>query len=105
MATSSLRERDTVDSLDQVVRGLREKSLSTLRDHQPLLFLASLSLVVASFSQNVSEAAVSSAASASVAFMAALGLSAVHINILFDDSSDRFAVGALALISLGIGSS
>ncbi len=52
-----------------------DKTLEGLKHHQPLIILSSLSLVVATFSQTVSSAAVAYAVSAAVAFMIGLACS------------------------------
>ena len=61
----------TATSVDSMWRA----TLDALRNGQPLALLASVSLVIAAFGQNVSEAAVSYAVSASLAFLVALGFS------------------------------
>ena len=69
--------QERVTKLAKDVQDAHKYLLDALRDAQPLALLASLSLVIAAFSQNVSQAAIGYAVSASVAFLTSLIFSMV----------------------------
>lgn len=93
------------DRLTEGLEFLLRYILDALRANQPLVVLASLSLVIAAFSQNVSSAAVSDAVGAAVAFLAALIFTTM---VPLGDTHGSFIaagyrVGALLAIAVGFG--
>ncbi len=70
-------KEDRTERIGKEVVQIHAYVLKELRETQPLVVLASLSLVIAAFSANISAAAVSYAVAASLAFLAALLLTIV----------------------------
>lgn len=73
--------------------------LKNLQEAQPLIVLASLSLVLAAFSQNVSEAAVIYSVAASVAFLTALWLTVFNPPKWNADPLTRIPWSAAAIVA------
>ncbi len=77
--------------------------LRALKEGEPLVVLASLSLVVATFSSNVTGEAVSFAVAASMAFMAGLLLSVAFPPGVKTNPVDRLQYSGAALVAIGVG--
>ncbi len=64
-----------MNSRDSELDPIRKRTLEALREHQPLIVLVTLSLLIATFADRISSAAVRYAVAASMAFLVGLILS------------------------------
>ncbi len=83
-------------SLARRMADLRPRLIGSLRDHQPLIVLASLMLILASFIRAISEEAAAFAATSAVVFVIALSAS------LMEDLTEDGNIYFLSLTFLGV---
>ncbi len=90
----------TSSQLDPV----RKKTLAALREHQPLIVLVTLSLIIATFADRISSAAVGYAVAASMAFLVGLILS-LSRDFMIDpkdpEEGSEFSTASVAGIIIG----
>ncbi len=103
---NSIRQSELRSPSTAQIDPVRKKTLAALREHQPLIVLVSLSLIIATFADRISSAAVGYAVAASVAFLAGLILSLLR-DAMTDpkdpDEGSEFSTASVVGIIIGFG--